>query len=81
MNCPTCSKPLCTRQTLGKSCGKTDELVHLCHGHTDTPIGADEWKAHGEKYGYWDYFMAQQYSLGYQECLRVAREDEKNKPL
>ena len=25
----------------------------------DAPMGVSQWKAHGEKYGYWDYFEKQ----------------------
>ena len=32
------------------------EIDKILHSQKDTPMGVSQWKEHGRKYGYWDYF-------------------------
>lgn len=36
--------------------------TYLSHGK-DSPMGVSQWKEHGKKYGYWDYFCVSKYEL------------------
>lgn len=37
----------------------------------ETPMGIDDWKLHGEKYGYWKYFEEQIAQECYLQCIAV----------